>query len=548
MTDSRAALALALLVLAAPLCAQGQPTPGASEKDRQFWSFQKLARPPIPRVHHADRVSTPIDAFILAKLESKGLTLSPDAERATLLRRACLDLTGLPPSPEEAEAFLADTRPDAYERLLDRLLASPRFGERWGRHWLDVVGYADTVGFDIDATNIILSDGKWRYRDYVIDSFNRDKPYDRFVTEQLAGDELTDWRNAARFTPEMREGLIATGFLRTARDQSHEPESNIPLTYYGVLNDTVAIVGNSLLGLTLNCAQCHNHKFDPVSQKDYYRLMATFTPAYNPASWKPVLAWKPEIRDRGLPDVSAAEQADIARHNGAIDRQVAELSRRVADLRRPAEERLLQTRLQALPEAIRADTRAAVETPPAKRTEVQKYLAGKFEATLRVKPEEAVAALGAKERAEVAALQERMAALKKGRRSFGKIQALYDVGPPPPTHLLKRGNFETPGEVVEPGFLTVLSDPSPAAAVRPAGATSGRRLALARRLTEPDSRASALLARVMVNRLWQHLFGRGLVHTPENFGVSGEAPTHPELLEWLSGEFVRNGWRVKPLL
>jgi hypothetical protein len=522
-----------------------------SESDRQHWAFRPPVRPPVPGVVHVDRVRTAIDAFLLAKLEAKHLSFACDSDRVTLLRRASLDLLGLPPSPEEVDNFVSDSRPDAYQRLLDRLLASPHFGERWGRHWLDVVGYTDTVGFDQDTNTILQSEGKWRYRDYVIAAFNADVPYDRFVTEQLAGDELVDWRNAPRFTPEIRRLLTATGYLRTARDQTHEPESDIPLNHFGVLHDTVAIVGNSLLGLTLNCAQCHNHKFDPIPQRDYYRLMALFTPAYNPRDWRPVYPWKPEVQDRGLPDLSPRELAELQRHNREVERRVGELTARLAALRRPYETRLREARLQAVPEPIRADTRAAVDAPAATRTEVQKYLAAKFEAKLRVTPEELAAALGPADGAEVNRLNAQIAALNATRRSFGKIQALYDVGPPPPTYLLKRGSYETPGEEVPPGFLSVLSDPthsSLAPASSPSGSTSGRRLAFARWLTEPGSRPSALLARVMVNRLWQHLFGQGLVPTPDNFGRSGEPPTHPELLEWLGTEFARSGWRVKPML
>src|SRR5262249_51072662 len=276
-------IACALVVAALP----APPARGA-EPDRgsRHWAFQPIRRAEVPRASGPAGARTPVDAFLLSNLEKRGLTFSPEAVRATLIRRAHLDLGGLPPEPAEVDAFLADRGPDAWERLVDRLLASPRFGERWGRHWLDVVGYADTVGFDVDANNIILSEGKYRYRDHVISSVNHDKPYDRFVTEQLAGDELVDWRKADHFTPQIRELLIATGYLRTARDLTHEPESNIALNHFGVLHDTVAIVGNSLLGLTLGCAQCHDHKFDPVTQKDYYRLMAAFTPAYNPALWE----------------------------------------------------------------------------------------------------------------------------------------------------------------------------------------------------------------------------------------------------------------------
>jgi hypothetical protein len=527
------------------------PPDEKGDSAREHWAFRPPWRPAPPSVKHSDRVRTPIDAFLLARLEARGLTFAPDADRPTLARRASLDLLGLPPAPAEVDAFVADRRPGAYGRFLDRLLASPHFGERWARHWLDLAGYADTVGFDIDAGTIILSEGKWRYRDYVIAAFNHDKPYDRFVTEQLAGDELADWRRAPRFTSEMRELLIATGYLRTARDTSHEPESNIPLVYYGVLHDTVAIVGNSLLGLTVHCAQCHNHKFDPVSQKEYYRLMAAFTPAYNPRNWKPVYPWKAEIKDRALPGVSVAELAEIGHHNRAIDRQVRALKARQADLLRLYETQLREAKLQSLPKAIRADTAAALATLPAKQTAVQKYLADKLGPLVHLKPEEITAALTPADRAAARRINEDLAALDRRRRTFGKIQALYDVGPPPSTFLLKRGNYENPGEEVVPGFLRVLSDPEHLAAVRsvkPAGATSGRRLALARWLTEPRSRASALVARVWVNRLWEHLFGQGLVPSSDNFGRSGEPPTHPELLEWLAGELTRNDWRTKALL
>ena len=544
----RGFLLLLVASVLAPAATRGDEP--ITDKDREHWAFRRLIRPAVPRNQHADRARTPVDTFLLAKLAEKGLRFSPDADRATLLRRAFLDLTGLPPTPHETDAFLADTRPDAYERLLDRLLASPRFGERWGRHWLDVVGYADTVGFDIDATLIIQAEGKWKYRDYVIAAFNQDKPYDRFVTEQLAGDELVDWRKAAKFTPEIREQLIATGFLRTARDESHEPESNIPLIYYGVLQNTVEIVGNSLLGLTMNCCRCHNHKFDPIPQKDYYQLMALFTPAYNPKNWKPVFPWKPEIKDRGLPDVSPAEVMEIDRHNAEVDRQIEALKKQQAELRRPYESRLFEVKLKSVPEPIRADTKAAVETPAAKRNEVQKYLAGKFEATLKVKPEEVEKVLSAADREKLASLSREMAELDAGRRKYGKIQALYEVGPPPSTHVLKRGEYDRLGPPVQPGVVSVLCESNETAAIREAArhGSSGRRTAFAQWLTAPNSRASALLARVMVNRIWQHLFGQGIVATPENFGVTGEPPTHPELLEWLSSEFIRNGWRVKPLI
>ncbi len=541
---------LVLAAVALPPPEMPGAEPAAGPKPPEHWAFQPPSRPAVPGSRAAPRARNPVDAFLLARLEGKGLSYSPDADRVTLLRRAYLDLWGLPPTPEAVDAFLADGRADRFERLVDQLLASPHFGERWGRHWLDVVGYADTVGFDIDAALIIQSEGKWRYRDYVIAALNQDMPFDRFVREQVAGDEMVDWRRARTFTREIRDKLVATGFLRNARDESHEPESNIPLIYYGVLHNTLDIVGNSLLGLTLNCARCHDHKFDPISQKEYYQLMAFLTPAYNPKDWRPVYPWKAGVKDRTLPDISPAERAEIERHNREIDRQSAECERRLAELRRPHEARLREAKYAALPEPIRADTRKAIRTPPGRRDAVQKYLAGKFEKSLKVSAAEVAAALSIEERAAAASLEKRLAALSGRRRSWGKIQALFDVGPPPPTHLLRRGDHNSPRAEVQPGFIKILTDgdrPVAIPALAPPG-SSGRRLALAHWLTQPKSRPAGLLARVLVNRLWQHLFGEGLVPTPENFGLSGAPPTHPELLEWLASEFAERGWRVKPMI
>jgi hypothetical protein len=529
-----------------------RPVADSGTSSPEHWSFRPPAHPRVPAVRHTDRVRTEIDAFLLAALENKGLSFSPDADKVTLIRRAKLDLLGVPPSPEDVDAFLVDHRPGSYERLLERLLASPQFGERWGRHWLDVVGYADTVGFDDSANEPHLSQGKWRYRDYVIAAFNKDKPYDRFVLEQLAGDELVDWRNAPQFTPEIRELLIATGYLRTARDNTHEPESNIPLSHFGVLHDTVSIIGNSLLGMTVGCAQCHDHKFDPITQQDYYGLMAALTPAYNPANWKPVYPWKPDVKDRGLPEVSPAEKAEIDRHNTEIDKRVGELRKEREAVHGRCSEALRHAKIQKLPEPIRGDAKAAFDKPAEKRNEIERYLVAKLQASIQVTPAEVAAALAPNEKTAICEIDARIAAAEAQRRKTGRIQALYDVGPPPSTHLLVRGNFETPGPEVQPGFLHALcnspSESSRTNPARPAGATSGRRLALGYWLIQPETRASALLARVMANRIWQHLFGRGIVPSAENLGVGGEQPTHHELLEWLSSRLARSGWEIKPLI
>jgi hypothetical protein len=517
---------------------QARATDGPDE-GRPHWAFVKLVRPPVPRVLHADRVRTPVDAFVLARLEAKGLTFSAEADRVTLLRRASLDLLGLPPSLPEIDAFLADDRPDAYERLIDRLLASPHYGERWGRHWLDAAGYADTGGPDNDAEIITPREGLWKYRDYVVASLNADKPYDQFVREQLAGDEMDDWRAAAVLTPTMREHLTATGFLRTAVDNTDAYELNQPPERYDVLHRTLETLTAGLLGLTVACARCHDHKFDPISQEEYYRLMACLTPAYNQAAWV-------QPKDRYVADATAREKEEIARHNAALDRRAVDLNRALDALRRPAEERLSAAKLAAVPEVLREDVRAALATEAGKRTPVQQYLAGKLGPLLQVTPEEVNGALAPADGAKLESLRNQVAALNGQRRTPGKIQALFDVGPAPATHVLKRGNPYAPGREVRPGFLSALTPdtgrfPSPASA---GTKTSGRRTALAAWLIGPDH---PLTSRVQVNRVWQHYFGEGIVATPENFGVSGERPTHPELLDWLSTELVRGGWQLKRL-
>ena len=546
LTAQEVALVQAWIDGGAP-AAQADPTaePGGrtvTEADRQFWAFRKPVRPPVPRVRHADRVRTPVDAFVLFRLESRDLTFSPDADRATLLRRVCFDLTGLPPSPDELDDFLADTRPDAYERLVERLLASPHHGERWGRHWLDAAGYADSIGGDNDPGQVFPREGMWRYRDYVVRSLNDDKPFDRFLAEQLAGDEMDDWRSAPALTAEMREHLIATGFLRTSVDHTFEQELNRPFERYQVLYDTIENLTSNLLGLTVACARCHDHKFDPISQVEYYRFLAVLKPVYNPEQWV-------QPQNRHLDDASPREKEAIDRHNGEIDAQVAELNRQAAAVRQPYERRLFETKLAALPEAIRADTAAALQTPADRRSAVQKYLADKLGPALAVPPEEVSRSLSGADRSKVDALAGEVATFKAKRISVGKIQAAWEAGEgaAPPAYVFRRGNLTTPGAEVQPGVFAVLTDPQGPTLLAPGGAgarPSGRRTAWARWLTRPDH---PLTARVFVNRVWQHYFGEGIVATSDNFGHLGARPTHPELLDYLATEFVRGGWKVKDL-
>ena len=455
------------------------PRAQVSPEDRQFWAFQPPRKSDVPRVQHADRVRSPIDAFLLSKLESRELTFSPEADRATLIRRAYFDLIGLPPEPAAVQAFLDDPRPDAYEHLVDELLQSPHYGERWGRHWLDAAGYVDNRLFDGDLSSIYPNEGIWRYRDYVVNAFNADKPYDRFLTEQLAGDELVDWRRADSFTPETLSLLSATGFMRCVEDHTSEAQYGIDKRYE-VVNQVVDMFSTSVLGLTMECCRCHNHKYDPLPQRDYYRLMACFEPAFNVHDWK-----RPQ--ERFLADVSLTERAVIEAQNAALDKQVADLQPMV----KAAEEAKDETRL--------------------------------------------------------AELKKQIGDLQALKKSYGKVQALWDVGPAPTSRVHRRGNVHAPGVLVQAGFPEILQPPGSLVAATAgdvSGESSGRRLALARWLTRPDH---PLSGRVIVNRVWHHHFGRGIVETLGNFGRSGSPPTHPELLDWLTVDFVEHGWSLKRL-
>lgn len=530
------AASLAVTLGVADECALGQSSAPSAEHSRH-WSFQKVTRPPVPTAKDVSLIRSPVDAFVLAKLEERGLTFSPDADRTALIRRVSFDLIGMPPSPEEVTAFVTSNSETAYEDLLDRLLASQHFGERWGRHWLDAAGYADVMSTDNDAGIIHPLENRWMYRDYVVRSFNEDKPFSRFLTEQIAGDELVDWRTATTYSPEIREHLIATGFLRASSDDTFAPELNVPATRYAVWQRTGEILANNVLGLTLNCAKCHDHKYEPLSQRDYYQFLALLQPAFNPDRWL-------NPTQRQLPAVSSAEKAEIERHNAELDRQAAELRKQITDRRSSYEPKLLADKLALLPEAIRSDTQAAIATMADKRSEVQKYLAEKFGAVLTVKPDEVTAALNDPDKAATADWEKQAVEHLSRKKSWQHWQVTYD-GPVTPTKLLKRGNHETPGEEVAPGFLAVLSHATALDDSKSTGMTSGRRMALVRWLTDRDSPAAHLAARVQVNRMWKHLFGKGLVETADNLGVTGAKPTHPELLEWLTAEFLDNGGRWK---
>ena len=526
-----------------------------TEEDRRFWAYQTLVPHVPPKVADPEQVRTLIDQFVLAKLDQQGLTYAPDATRATLLRRMTFDLIGLPPSPEETDRFLDDKSPEAFGKVVDRLLDSDQFGERWGRHWLDWSGYVDVYGKDNDFIIMKALDGKWRYRDYVVRSFNNDKPIDRFLVEQLAGDELVDWREADHYTPEMVELLTATGFLLCGDDDSDQNELNTPDIRHHVLQVTGEIVASNLFALTMQCAKCHNHKYEAITQHDYYRWLAIFSPVFNPQRWVTSV-------EHGIPDVPKQEQATIDARNAEIDPEVKELNARRDTLHGKYRQQTYNRKLAALPELIRAKAKVAVETPADQRSDTQKTLVEKLGDQINVTSEEITAAFTTEDKESLATLDQQIGSLNSQRGNYGTIQVAVENSPPSPTYLLRRGEVTKPGMVVEPGILSILSG-SPEESIanlsaetrtvdghqlHTRGKTSGRRLALASAITDPDSIAGALIARVFVNRLWQEFYGQGIVATSDNFGVSGSRPTHPELLDWLALEFIRGRWHVKPLI
>jgi hypothetical protein len=532
--------------------------PLVSEKDRNFWSFQAPKALDPPAVQHADRISNPIDAFLLSKLEQKDLLFSPEADRLTLMRRVYFDLIGLPPQPSEIQAYLADKSPAAYEKLVDRLLASPHYGERWGRYWLDAAGYADSEGGKLSADH--PRPHAWRYRDYVIQSFNGDKPYDRFLVEQIAGDELMDYEHASAVTKPMMDNLVATGFLRMAPDSTSEREVNFADDRLDVVADEIDVFSSTVLGLTMKCAHCHSHKYDPIPQRDYYRLAAVFKGAYDEHDWlQPLYIPKTTVittqtQGRLLPYVEpgktpyelAGEGRNREDFNAEIDRQLAAVKATWEEKIGPLKKIVLDERLAKLPKSLQDDLRVVAATAPDERSEVQKYLAEKFSATLKVSPIDlkAVDPSYAKDEEK---FESKTALLAAKKEADPKIQALWDRGEPSPTYILRRGSPSSFGPRVEPGVPSALIaglHPYEIKAPWPGAHKTGRRLALANWLIQPNH---PLTARVMVNRIWARHFGEGIVKSLGNFGHTGTPPSNRELLDWLAVEFVKQNWSIKAM-
>lgn len=510
-----------------------------TQEERNWWAFRSVQRPPVPKVKHQDRVRTAIDAFLLAKLEPAGLTFNPDADRATLIRRATFDLWGLPPTPEAVDAFVNDPDPKAYEKLIETLLASPHYGERWGRHWLDAAGYADSEGYNDDDTP---RDHAWRYRDYVIRSLNADKPWDRFLVEQLAGDELVPPPHK-NLTPEQAELLTATGFLRMAPDGTGTRNADPDEAKNMVVTETVKVVSSSLLGLTVGCAECHDHRFDPILQKDFYRLRAVFEPALDWKNWR-------EPRRRLVNLLTDAEQkraAELEKEAVAVE---AELKAKLIEFR----DWVFAEEVKALPDDVRAAGEAAglaFQKDPKSLTKEQQKLVTQYPG-LKVVPSAGILNLFLQKYGkgdDLANAQKenaaRAAAVRAKKPQPAFVRALTEIPgtKPPVTVLFERGNRAIPGAAVPPGDLSVLTDtPVDFAVDDPKLPTTGRRLAFANRLTDGTH---PLTGRVLVNRFWAHHFGRGLVASVGDFGAQGERPSHPELLDYLAAEFVKSDWSLK---
>jgi hypothetical protein len=478
------------------------------------WPFHPPRRPAVPVVQESGWVDNPIDGFILSVLEAKGLRPNPPADRLTLLRRATFDLTGLAPSGEEQRAFLDDQSDDAYARLVDRLLDSPRYGERWAQHWLDVVRYAETDGFKEDA----FRPNAHKYRDYVIRAFNADLPFDRFIRQQLAGDELE---------PDNLEALVATGLNRLYPDEYNA--ANVRQRRQEIHDDLTETTSLAFLGLTMGCAACHDHKFDPISQVDYYRLQAFFAPMLS--------------RD----DLALAS----AQEKGAYAARLAEWEAATRSVRDEIEDLVAPKREAALKDALlkfEPDIRHAVETPPQRRTAMEQQLCTQAMKYVMPKMREVTEkGLKGDDKARYDELVKRLAEFDYLKPSaLATAMAVTDAAAEPPaTFRLAVGNYRKPLEEVRPGFPAFLGRSEPTIhAPSSAQQSSGRRASLALWLSRPDH---PLVSRVMVNRIWHHHFGRGIVGTPNDFGAMGEPPSHPELLDWLAVEFVEHGWSMKAM-
>jgi hypothetical protein len=489
-----------------------------TDEDRQWWAFLPVRKPLAPETQNAEcEVRNAVDAFIAGKLQENGLSVAPEADRRTLIRRLTFDLVGLPPTPDEVDEFLEGERPDAYESLVDRLLASPHHGEHWARHWLDLVRYAESDGYKLDT----YRDNSHYYRDYVIRAFNRDKPYSQFVLEQLAGDE------ACGGDP---EALIGTMYLRLGIYEYNQRD--VRNQWSIILNDLTDVTSDVMLGMGMSCARCHDHKFDPILQKDYYRLQAFFAP----------ILWRENV-----PAATPEEVAEYHRQLAVWEEATVDVRRGLAEIEEPIRQAAMKTTMVKFTD----DLLAMVNKPPEQRTPEEAQLAYLVE--YQVSDGEGKADVGAKLKGEK---KEEWQKLKQDLAKFDYllprpipfVSSITDVGPAAPKVTIP-GRRDA--EEIEPGPLSVLADSiAQAPRVRSISRsemptmTTGRRTELARWIT---SRDNPLPSRVLANRLWQQHFGRGLAESPSDFGRLGQPPSHPELLDWLASELLENDWSMKRL-
>jgi cytochrome c553 len=504
-----------------------------TEKDRAWWSFQK----PVKPANVSGNVSSDIDTFIQARLNGRGWKMQAEADRATLIRRASLDLTGLPPTVSEVNAFVADRSPNAWEKVIDGLLASPHYGEQWGRHWLDVAGYSDSRGDAGDSDREVA----WKYRDYVIHAMNRNKPINLFLLEQMAGDQLVNYKPGSRPSPDQIEALTATGFLRTTADITDNQTIYEVDKYFDAQQKAMETSLTATLGLTVQCSRCHDHKFDPLLQRDYYKMMAIYQSVFDPENWlagdlnfgpwpsRNVLDMEETARDAWIKDVTSRDAKAI---------------RRLDDI------------LEATYQRSRADLKAGRDlSEPASRAQIRKDI--EADPDLEVDhnaPKDFITDQELEKRyPELTAMKDDIQVKRYARRNKTQvppnyIEAAWDVSKnPSSTYVLQRGNYLAPGAEVKPGIPVVLDDiakpltfPNPND--HPEWYGTNRRLILANWMVSKDN---PLVSRVFVNRVWQWHFGEGIVRSVDDFGTQGAKPTHPELLDYLAVTFQEHNWDLK---
>jgi len=488
------------------------------------YAWQPLQRPVVPSVKDANWVRDPIDAFVLSRIEAKDLKPSPDADRATFIRRATLDVWGLIPAPEEVAAFVNDTSPDAYEKLVDRLLASPRYGERQARQWLDLARYADSTGFQNDQTRANM----WRYRDYVINAFNENKSYAQFIKEQLAGDEIA---------PGNQSVMVATGFLAGYPDNYNSRD--LVDRKYQIATDMTDTVGQAILGTTVGCARCHDHKFDKFSQKDYFSLQAFFA---NTSEGMKFQAVKGEVEKEYDKEQAAYREAtkDIRAEQKALLEPIREAGLKYHKERylTDSRESIFKAKDEWTPFDKWINHRLENVTTDA---DIAQYLRDIAEN----KDNPAYSADNAPKWAEYKKLTEELKKFDKQKPAKGSdyYTSMFELGPEsPPTFVFFGGNHERPLDQVEPAFPAALTDEKPV--ITPTATSSGRRTALANWIVSPTN---PLTARVYVNRVWNEYFDKGIITTVSDFGKGGERPTNPELLDYLATSFINSGWDIKKL-